>query len=318
VNALTPVSFKKGREFKPRLSPPREPGRTSERYFSEYEKCVIRSHYPDGGAAGCMARLEGRSQAQIQRQAHALGVRFKGVGERRVFARPDDETIRARWAELNGRGAVQRLADELGVPRHWLSARAIRLGLTTPHKKEPPWSEAEDALMRRAPLHDPRRAARLCRRIWRDGDVPRRQAPRRPPARRRRAQRISRAAHMSVYVDDARHPFRGMIMCHMWADSLDELLAMADRLPLDRRWLQKPPKASWTHFDVSLAMKTKALRLGAALTDKYGPVEHVARLNVASGDPALVAYGEKKLADVARVRSLPAAPSFPAKEASHD
>jgi hypothetical protein len=161
VNALTPVSFKKGREFKPRLSPPREPGRTSERYFSEYEKCVIRSHYPDGGAAGCMARLEGRSQAQIQRQAHALGVRFKGVGERRVFARPDDETIRARWAELNGRGAVQRLADELGVPRHWLSARAIRLGPTTPHKKEPPWSEAEDALMRRAPLHDPRRAARL-------------------------------------------------------------------------------------------------------------------------------------------------------------
>ncbi len=31
---------------------------------------------------------------------------------------------------------------------------------------------------------------------------------------------------MSVYVDDVRHPFRRMIMCHMWADTLSELHAV--------------------------------------------------------------------------------------------
>ncbi len=43
------------------------------------------------------------------------------------------------------------------------------------------------------------------------------------------------------------------------------------------KWFQQPPTASWIHFDVSLAMKAKAIA-GAALTDRYGPVEHVARM----------------------------------------
>lgn len=90
---------------------------------------------------------------------------------------------------------------------------------------------------------------------------------------------------MAVYVDTARHPYRGMIMCHMWADSLDELLAMADEIGMNRKWLQQPPKASWVHFDVSLTMKARALAAGAVQTDRYGPVEHVARLR---GDMAKV------------------------------
>jgi hypothetical protein len=83
---------------------------------------------------------------------------------------------------------------------------------------------------------------------------------------------------MTVYVDDVRLPFGRMVMCHMWADSLDELLAMADRIGLARKWLQQPPKASWEHFDISLSLKPKALAAGAVLTDRFGPVEHVARL----------------------------------------
>ncbi|MCW3784429.1 DUF4031 domain-containing protein [Defluviimonas salinarum] len=98
---------------------------------------------------------------------------------------------------------------------------------------------------------------------------------------------------MTVYVDDVRHRYGRMVMCHMWADSHEELLAMADRIGLARRWLQEPPKASWVHFDVSLMLKARAIAAGAVLTDRYGPVEHVARLR---GDAA-------KIAQVARLRA---------------
>lgn len=91
---------------------------------------------------------------------------------------------------------------------------------------------------------------------------------------------------MTVYVDDVRHPYRRMVMCHMWADSLEELLAMADRIGVARRWLQEPPKASWVHFDVCLEKKALAISAGAVLTDKYGPLEHRARLE---GDLRLLA-----------------------------
>lgn len=102
---------------------------------------------------------------------------------------------------------------------------------------------------------------------------------------------------MTVYVDDVRHRYGRMVMCHMWADTLDELLTMADRIGVRRKWLQQPPKASWVHFDISLGMKEKALAAGAVLTDKYGPLEFVARRK---GDRA-------RLDQIARCRALPGA-----------
>lgn len=108
---------------------------------------------------------------------------------------------------------------------------------------------------------------------------------------------------MTVYVDDARHRLGRMIMCHLWADSLDELLAMADRIGVARKWLQQPPKASWVHFDISLGRKAQAIAAGAVLTDIYGPVEHRARIYIASGVPASVAYGERQLALVQAARA---------------
>jgi len=118
---------------------------------------------------------------------------------------------------------------------------------------------------------------------------------------------------MTVYVDDVRHQFGRMVMCHMWADTLDELMAMADLIGVKRKWIQGHPtlslpsarKASWVHFDISLGKKALAIKQGAVLTDQYGPVEHTAKLNIATGDPRLVEYGQKKLADVARVRAMP-------------
>ena len=112
---------------------------------------------------------------------------------------------------------------------------------------------------------------------------------------------------MTIYVDDARHPFGRMIMCHMWTDGpLEELYAMADRIGVARKWLQQPPKAPWVHFDISLGVKAKAIRAGAMQTDRYGPVEHCARLAIASGDPAAAARGASQLKFVAECRELDA------------
>jgi hypothetical protein len=73
---------------------------------------------------------------------------------------------------------------------------------------------------------------------------------------------------MTVYVDDVHLPLGRMITSHMWADNLDELLAMADRIGVQRKWLQEPPKASWVHFNISLGAKARAIAAGAILTDK--------------------------------------------------
>jgi Protein of unknown function (DUF4031) len=82
---------------------------------------------------------------------------------------------------------------------------------------------------------------------------------------------------MAVYVDDVRHRYGRMIMCHMWADTLGELMAMVQRIGVPSRWLQAPPKSSWVHFDISLGKKALAIASGAVLTDKYGPIEFEAR-----------------------------------------
>ena len=113
---------------------------------------------------------------------------------------------------------------------------------------------------------------------------------------------------MTVYVDNANIPYRGMIMSHLWADTLPELLAMVDRIGVQRRWLQQPPKASWLHFDISHGKKQLAIRAGAVLTDKFGPIEHLAKLDIASGKPARVKFGQETLDKVARSRALRAPP----------
>lgn len=47
---------------------------------------------------------------------------------------------------------------------------------------------------------------------------------------------------MSVYVDDmykyAMGRFRGMKMSHLVADSREELLAMCDKIGVQRKWIQ--------------------------------------------------------------------------------
>lgn len=120
---------------------------------------------------------------------------------------------------------------------------------------------------------------------------------------------------MAVYVDDVRHRFGNMVMCHLWADSLDELLAMVDRIGVQRKWIQGHPalsfgkhrNASWVHFDIALSKKALAIAAGAVLTDRFGPVEHTARLDMASGDPVRSERGRRMLANVESCRMMRAA-----------
>jgi hypothetical protein len=63
-------------------------------------------------------------------------------------------------------------------------------------------------------------------------------------------------------VDDMRQKFGRMTMCHMIADSDEELHEMADRIGVDRRWFQYPgtPKR---HYDIALSKRLQAIDAGA-------------------------------------------------------
>lgn len=119
---------------------------------------------------------------------------------------------------------------------------------------------------------------------------------------------------VSVYVDDMRAAFGRMVMCHMWADSDAELLAMADAIGVARKWIQGHPelsfgkhrRASWVHFDIALSKRALAVKAGAIETDRYGPLEHTTRLRLAeaqaAGDAARIAACQHSLALIADSR----------------
>ncbi len=65
-----------------------------------------------------------------------------------------------------------------------------------------------------------------------------------------------------VYVDDMKAPFGRMVMCHLVADTDEELLAMADTIGVSRKWHQAPP-AHDSHFDICLSKRKLAVAAGA-------------------------------------------------------
>lgn len=69
---------------------------------------------------------------------------------------------------------------------------------------------------------------------------------------------------MGVYVDGMEAAFGRMVMCHMVADTTEELLAMADKIGVQRKWIQYPGTYH-EHFDICLTRKRKAITAGAVL-----------------------------------------------------
>lgn len=67
---------------------------------------------------------------------------------------------------------------------------------------------------------------------------------------------------MAVYVDDMEVGFGRMVMCHMMADSREELDAMADQIGVARRWIQYP--GTWKeHYDIAKTKRAAAVAHGA-------------------------------------------------------
>lgn len=67
---------------------------------------------------------------------------------------------------------------------------------------------------------------------------------------------------MAVYVDDMQADFGRMKMCHMIADTTEELLAMVDKIGVQRKWIQYPGTFK-EHFDISLTKRALAVKAGA-------------------------------------------------------
>ncbi len=75
---------------------------------------------------------------------------------------------------------------------------------------------------------------------------------------------------MLVYVDNARHSFGRMTLCHLMGDTADELHSMADKIGMERRWFQN---RRVPHYDICLKQKALAIRAGVIEIDRKQTVE---------------------------------------------
>lgn len=75
---------------------------------------------------------------------------------------------------------------------------------------------------------------------------------------------------MPVYVDKARNAFGRMTLCHLMADTAEELHSMADKIGMKRRWFQN---RRVPHYDICLKQKALAIRAGVIEIDRKQTVE---------------------------------------------
>lgn len=112
---------------------------------------------------------------------------------------------------------------------------------------------------------------------------------------------------MTVYVDDMRAKFGRLILCHMLADTDDELHAMAERIGVARRWWQSPEKTSGSHYDIALSKRALAVAAGAVeITWKQaGAMNARRRVTGQLGDPADAWEWLKARSDARRAAAVP-------------
>jgi len=71
---------------------------------------------------------------------------------------------------------------------------------------------------------------------------------------------------MAVYVNKLRPRFGGLSLCHLLADSLDELHAMARKISVEPSLFQHD---HIPHYDLSRAKREQAIAAGAKVIDRH-------------------------------------------------
>lgn len=81
---------------------------------------------------------------------------------------------------------------------------------------------------------------------------------------------------MTVYVDNAMIPYRGMLMSHMISDTTEELRAMSQRIDVSWRWVQYAgtPKE---HMDICASKRQQAIKAGAVEVTSRAIAEMIRR-----------------------------------------
>lgn len=77
---------------------------------------------------------------------------------------------------------------------------------------------------------------------------------------------------MPVYIDDVFIPYGRMKMCHMIADTEEELHNMANKIGMRREWYQT---GNYPHYDVSKSKRVLAIELGAIEITTRELVTHI-------------------------------------------
>lgn len=84
-----------------------------------------------------------------------------------------------------------------------------------------------------------------------------------------------------VYVDNFRAKYRTMIMCHMVADTLEELHEMADKIGVKRKWFQGHDNRP--HYDICKTKRALAIKNGAVEVSPKEIVQVLKKYRVNNG-----------------------------------
>jgi len=102
---------------------------------------------------------------------------------------------------------------------------------------------------------------------------------------------------MAVYVDDMAAKFGRMLMCHMIAETHAELVAMADRIGVARKWIQQAGNHG-EHFDICQSKRLLAVKYGAVEIPLRDLAEHTAKRRNPEGKALY--YGTEPAPDAER------------------